>query len=135
MNANVVRSIKESTVKEVISRKVVLQEIQSCFQQMTQWILHPDSYAEYSYKAEVLIELLEVTDCGSVGGYDYDNKAAVSGGWGVCSPKENATGYILFDRFLMVLGKYDTKLEPECGHTVKEYANFFRNIQKNMFGK
>ena len=58
------------------SRKVILKDIQDNLEQAKQWGNHPYDLdwvaqsAEFLARAEGLIELLEVHDCGSSGGYD-----------------------------------------------------------------
>ena len=55
---------------ESIHVRSIINKIDDCFQQIDQW-KKTDSYdlcSEYSAKAEVLIELLEVAHCGFVGG-------------------------------------------------------------------
>jgi hypothetical protein len=61
------------------------------------------------HKAECLIELLEVDDCGSIGGYDRDN------------PVKNFTRFTLFDRFLTVVNKYGSL------NKIKDYGG--KNVQ------
>jgi len=102
-------------------RVETLQAIFGHFQQMTQWvIISPSGYAKYYQKAEALIELLEIEDCGSVGGFDNKNKLV----------KE--TKFDLYDRFLTLLNKTKKrpKLEPICGFTPTILAEYFKALYK-----
>jgi len=56
----------------MITRKTILIQIGEHLTSMNQWALYEnyDYASKYANKAESLIELLEVYDCGSVGGYD-----------------------------------------------------------------
>jgi hypothetical protein len=68
------------------------------------------------YKAKGLIELLEVCDCGSIGGFDADN------------PVIYDTGHRLYDRFLALVNKYGDadKIKNVCHfnlHTLGVYYN------------
>jgi hypothetical protein len=116
--------------KKQPSRKEILTEILEDFQSMYQWVIvDPESYAKYANKAESLIELLEVVDCGSVGGFDTNNPSVIVLGDNYCMPK-NPTGFKLFDRFLMILNKYDTKLSKVCDHDVSFFFKFFNELDK-----
>lgn len=97
-------------------RKIILQEIFSNFQAMTQWLDEPDNYAKYANKAEALIEILEVEDCGSVGGYDQENQNKL------------VSGYTLYDRFLTLIRKENTRLQKECYFTPKTMTSFFKQL-------
>jgi hypothetical protein len=59
-------------VRFSIARQTILDTAAECLAQVEQWseLHHFGSAAEYYAKAEALIELLEVDDCGSVGGFD-----------------------------------------------------------------
>jgi hypothetical protein len=107
------------------TRRQILSDILDCFQGMYQWVCSPEHYSKYAHKAEALIELLEVVDCGSVGGFDRNNQSVVCNNH--CCPK-NATGFRLFDRFLMVLNKYSTNLTSVCGHNVEFFFKFFKKL-------
>lgn len=106
------------------SRIEILRRIFSDFQQITQWNgSHYDNCADSERKAEAAIILLEVTDCGSVGGYDKD------------SPCNVVTKYKLYDRFLAVFNKYNTdddiftnkkKKDEYCGFTIKTLGDYFK---------
>lgn len=56
----------------VFDRKVILKAARSHLQQVDQWaeMLSWGRAAHYAAKAEACIELVEVADCGSVGGFD-----------------------------------------------------------------
>jgi len=59
-------------------RQTILDMIGDNFQSVIQWSGHADfgRCAKYSDKAEGLIELLEIHDCGSTGGFDEDQPTA-----------------------------------------------------------
>jgi hypothetical protein len=54
----------------------VLDEIASNLENANAWAVHKNwsNAAKYSLKAEALIELLEVHNCGSIGGFDNGQK-------------------------------------------------------------
>jgi len=109
----------KNDLKLKMNRLDVLEAIFSNFQQMSQWnILFPDSYAKYYQKAEQLIEMLEVEDCGFIGGFDKKN------------PLVNETGFKLYDRFLTLLNKKKraSKLEQICGFTPTLLGKYFQTI-------
>lgn len=101
-----------------MKREIILQNIFSFFQQMTQWLSHPNNYAEYHNKALSLIELLEVYDCGSVGGFDRENK------------NQTITTYNLYDRFLTLVRKENTELKKEIYFTVETMTEYWKEINK-----
>jgi len=109
----------KNDLKLKMNRLTILQEIFNNFQQMSQWITSmPESYLKSHNQAEQLIELLEVEDCGSVGGFDREN------------PLINKTGFNLYDRFLTLLNKKNQslKLEPVCGFTPTILGKYFQTI-------
>lgn len=59
-------------VSPSVTRQAVLKLIDRHFQQVAQWARLGDfpRAAEYQAKTEALVELLEIDDCGSSGGYD-----------------------------------------------------------------
>ncbi|MCP5004644.1 MAG: hypothetical protein GY941_12010 [Planctomycetes bacterium] len=63
-----------------IDAKVILERIHGHLESIDQWREVPSlsSWAanvlEYAYKAESLIEVLEVADCGSIGGFGQGQK-------------------------------------------------------------
>ena len=76
----------------------ILNDIFSNFQQITQWLPNNiDNASKYMFKAESLIEILEVDDCGSIGGYDQK------------SPVIRKSGFLLYDRFIALVNRYDNK--------------------------
>lgn len=106
-------------LKLKMNRLTILQEIFNNFQQMSQWIISmPESYSKSYNQAEQLIELLEVEDCGSIGGFDREN------------PLVKQTGFKLYDRFLTLLNKkkQSSKLEPVCGFTPTILGKYFQTI-------
>lgn len=68
-------------VKESVSRKAILKRIKECLHLVEQWQEYSDwaRCHEYSAQAAALIELLEIDDCGSVGGFD-EARGQKSGG-------------------------------------------------------
>ena len=101
-----------------MERNKILQEIFGHFQQMTQWItISPDSYSKYYNKALTLIELLEVEDCGSVGGFDKSNPV-----------KWDESGFRTYDRFLALVRKENTKLEDVCYFTPETMKKYWLKI-------
>ena len=56
----------------MITRKTILIQIGEHLTSMNQWVLYEnyDYASKYANKAESLIELFEVYDCGSIVGYD-----------------------------------------------------------------
>lgn len=59
-------------VNSVIFRSTILKMIESELQSIAQWagMAIWENAAKYAARAEVLIELLEIDDCGSTGGFD-----------------------------------------------------------------
>lgn len=102
------------------ARIKILQMIFNSFQQMTQWVTcAPNSYAEYHNQAKALIELLEIEDCGSTGGFDMDSKLP------------NICKYSLYDRFIALLNKYEDNynLKDECGFTPRTLCEYFNDVE------
>lgn len=98
------------------ARIKILQMIFESFQQMTQWVTtNPNSYAEYHNQAKALIELLEIEDCGSIGGFDKD------------SPLPKICKYELYDRFLALINKHDDfdNIKPCCEFTPRDLIRYF----------
>ena len=103
-------------------RLEILQEIFECFQQVTQWMPSVDTDADYSsgvtkylFKAEALIEILEANDCGSVGGFDANQKSRG-----------------LYERFLWLLDKYNKRsdVESSCDFTPDDLYKYFTKVGK-----
>jgi len=63
---------KTKPVRPFVTRTAVLKAVRDNLLSIEQWVRmrHWDKAAEYAARAEALIELLEVDDCGSVGGFD-----------------------------------------------------------------
>ena len=98
----------------------MLQDIFENFQQVSQWLPHYiDNAMKYVAQAEGLVEFLEVEDCGSVGGFDPENKV------------EHITGYNLYDRFLALVAKYDdaANIEYCCGFTPFSLGEYFKRVE------
>lgn len=95
-----------------IPRLVVLQEIFELFGQVRQYAeLRDYKFAnDYQNRAESLIELLEVFDCGSLGGFD-----------------DGQEEQDLFGRFIWLLNKYNSKkdLNQEDGD-FEEIEKYFK---------
>ena len=113
---------------KTVKRSTVLNAIFANFQMATQWPANVEG-KDYIAKAESLIELLEVADCGSTGGFDDDN------------PRTSVTNHRLFDRFLTVLRKYpqdEKKIESRCGadvNTLTEYFGSLVNLRTVIYRK
>jgi len=75
---------------------------------------------KYINRAELLIEELEVMDCGSIGG--FDKKA----------PVIKITGYKLYDRYLALLNKHNKPedIQEECGWDIKTLTKYFKLLTK-----
>lgn len=104
----------------MIKRIAILQDTFRYFQQITQWIpFHLDTASKYMQKAESLIELLEVQDCGSIGGFDKDN------------PVINTTGFSLYDRYLALVHKYNNEadIEPVCDFTLDTMSAYYIELK------
>jgi hypothetical protein len=99
----------------------ILNHIFSHFQQITQWL--PDNIniaLEYMFKAESMIELLEVGDCGSIGGFDPK------------SPVNRKYGFYLYDRFIALVNRYDNKSDiKECAQfNLDSLGEYFKKLSK-----
>jgi hypothetical protein len=107
---------KKSTA---ISRIEVLNDCFECLHQVLQWGIRSSNFTnEYWYKADALIQLLEVHDCGSVGGYDRSN------------PVKDITPYKLYNRFLAVVAKYNDEpnIKPVCDFTLDDITYSFTKL-------
>ena len=101
-----------------MKRIKILEEIFSHFQAMTQWITtSPDNYSKYFNQAVGLIELLEVEDCGSIGGFDNENPVK----WG-------ESKFHVYDRFLALIRKENTKLKKEIYFTPETMRKYWIHI-------
>lgn len=104
------------------TRLDILQEIFECFQQVTQWMPaintdadFSDGVTKYLFKAEALVEILEVNDCGSIGGFDTEIHADHRGAMG------------LYERFLFLVEKYNKRIDikSSCNLTPDMLQKFF----------
>lgn len=103
------------------NRLFLLQTIFDTLQMATQWPTCDEgsTTGHYLAKADALVELLEVSDCGSVGGFDRTN------------PNIRVTGCNVFDRFLTLLRKRpgDVKrIKPVCNATVATLTQFYTEL-------
>jgi len=117
-------------MSKTITRKTILQDAFEAFQQISQWLPnHIDTAAEYSAQAKALVELLEVHDCGSVGGYDRTNPNWNPPNGDSMGHMKRITGFALYDRFLALLAKYpDDKLVKCCQFSPKTLGDYFKTI-------
>ena len=100
-----------------LNRDLVLNRIFSELQSNTQW--HGPEGVDYNAKALGLIELLEIVDCGSVGGHDRTN------------PNQRITGHELYDRFLTLLRKHPVSadaVKPICGIDTVMLARYYARL-------
>ncbi len=103
-----------------VSRIRILNNIFEHFQQISQWLPnHCDTAAKYTAKAEALIEVLEVVDCGSVGGFDLEN------------PVTNETDFELYNRFLALVRKYRNQddIKKVCEFNVVTLGRYFKQVK------
>lgn len=101
-------------------RLLVLHNIFEELEMAQQWLPDsPDSHLEHLHKAEALIELLEVLDCGSTGGYDPKSPVPED------APSE------LYGRFLAVLRRYnkDSDIKKRYNHTVASLGKYLQGLQ------
>ena len=56
----------------MVTNQTIKKEIRETIQQVQQWheLGNIQRYSQYAYKLEVLVEILEADNCGSVGGFD-----------------------------------------------------------------
>jgi len=108
----------ENRTFENKARIAILNKIMGCFQQVVQWDKFgydtKESVVEYQHKAVVLIELLEVDDCMSVGGFDDSNKLG------------RETKNRSFNRFLCVLRKYNKPSDLRDNY-VELFTQYFKD--------
>jgi hypothetical protein len=110
-----------------MKRITLLQKAFRNFQCASQWVTsNPSQYVEFLNKAESIIEILEIEDCGSVGGFDKENKC------------KTVTGFKLYDRFLTVIRKRNkySDLKEECDFTVENLGEYYKNVhnlRSNIF--
>ena len=108
-------------MKNAIDRTIILNACFKEFHQMLQWGIshHSDNHR---VRAESLVNLLEVIDCGSVGGVDQSN------------PVQVISGNPLYDRFLTVVRKFNDEeyVFPVCGFSITDLTYSFQKL-KNDF--
>ena len=108
--------------KEMLKYRIkVLNMIFPNFQQITQWIPSEIDIAHrYMLKAKGLIEMLEVGDCGSIGGYDRDNNVIFD------------SGFRLYDRFLALVRKYGNEkdIKKQCYFDLENLKKYFIKLSK-----
>lgn len=112
---------KEKNKIATIQRITILNEIFSCLLQIIQWLPNNiDNASNYMLKSEVLINLLESEDCGSIGGFDRNN------------PVKKESGFELCDRFFALVRKYNSqnKIKDNCGHSLDELKKYFLKLSK-----
>lgn len=110
------------------TRLMLLNEAFGHFQQLTQWPENPDRLLVYTSKAEAIIEVLEVVDCGSTGGFDPHNKLSTD-----CE-------HALYCRFLTVMKKHHDEgdIDPVCGadvETLLDYFNQLCDLRERVYNK
>lgn len=106
---------------KTVTRIQILNHIFEHFQQISQWLPdNCDTAAKYSAQAETLIEVLEVADCGSVGGFDPEN------------PVTNETDFRLYNRFLALVRKYRNQddIEKVCDFNVVTLGRYFKQVNR-----
>ena len=99
----------------------ILNDIFSNFQQITQWLPNNIDYAaKYMFKAESLIERLEEDDCGSVGGFDQK------------SPVIRKSRFLLYDRFMALVRRYDNKSDIKkcCQFDLENLGEYFKKLSE-----
>lgn len=102
-------------------RIIILNNIFGYFQQIIQWLPnHIDKASKYMYNTESLIALLEINDCGSVGGFDRTNKVL------------NESGFSLYNRFLALVRKYNNEKEIKVvsGIDLNDLKNYFLELSE-----
>lgn len=104
------------------NRVFILQRIFDELQMVTQSVTEEElGSTRYLSRAESLVELVEISDCGSVGGFDRSN------------PHQRITGCNVFDRFLTLLRKRkgDAKrIKPICNANVETLTHFFTELHR-----
>lgn len=113
------------TVTSYVSRLVILKYILHLFGMLVQQLqsCQMDDAREYDAKIEALVEVLEVEDCGSVGGFDGKN------------PLQEPSDYKLLNRFATVMFKHNTVEEvenKERWHTYSSLIEFFDNLTDRL---
>lgn len=93
----------------MIKRLDILKKIGEHLSQIKQWTRY-NSYghcAAYHAKAEGLIEILEIDDCGSTGGYDLNQPRAFN----------------IFDRWVWLYKKHNCPTEYKNYKQIEEFFN------------
>lgn len=104
--------MKKTKAGPPIQRLTILNAIGDCFQQVIQWSEYKEpswseNVTQYLYQAEVLIKILEIQDCGSVGGFDDSQP----------QPRN------LFDRWDWLFRKYNDPKDKKFGCNIASYKN------------
>jgi hypothetical protein len=110
-------------MKDSLAISKILTKALSCFQQMAQWsrLCNFDHAFKYQSQAEALIELVEVHDCGSIGGFSRGQLPNGNGG----SIKYGDMFYSLYARWLFLAEKYGYDTKDTSGDWQKEIKKFF----------
>lgn len=104
----------------------VLIECAECFSSIIGWEENPEYTFKYTIRAETLLELLEASVCGSIGGFDvYKGEHQQS----TENPRYAHSGYTsdLFQRFLWIYDhytKFTDKKKFTC-RTMDEMIKYF----------
>ncbi len=119
------------------TRLTILQTIFEHLQLVAQWMPNQLSGADYSHncieylqKAEALMELLEVHDCGSIGGFDVEAlekyatpiKPDGSGG--------RPASLYFYQRFVWLVDKHGHRNQIKCdgGWTIEKLEKYFKTV-------
>lgn len=108
-------------MKYMEQRIKILNDIFSDLQQITQWLPNNiDTASMYMFKAESLIERLETDDCGSTGGFDP------------MSPVIRKSGFLLYDRFIALVKRYDNKndIKKCCQFDLENLGDYFKKLSE-----
>ena len=118
---NETRQLLNSQTKKM-DRIKLLNTIFSEFQQITQWLpLSIGAAHKNMNRATLLIEMLETKDCGSIGGFDVNNKVI-----------KNESGFALYDRYLALVRKYNDKvnIKKNCGFDLEDLRLYYIVLSK-----
>ncbi|MBP4081389.1 hypothetical protein [Aeromonas sp. MrichA-1] len=110
----------EKVNQNSILRIALLQKAFNCLHYGLQFLHAPGTFEAELHKADSIIEILEVEDCGSTGGYDRQN------------PNVKITGHKIYDRFLTVLRKYDNEkdIQPVCSFTPADISIAYKTLSE-----
>jgi hypothetical protein len=113
--------IKISQLNFMEQRIDLLNEIFLNLQGIANWL--PDNIetaCRYMHKAEALIEVLEVKDCGFIGGFDEK------------SPLIKHSDFKLYDRFLALVNRYDSKsrIKKHSQFDVDNLCEYFKKLSE-----